>query len=368
MSKPTRYQQWSTPIMNGPLGHPEPTEPDPDPSDPIDYAAAENGGFVQVAVSIGSVAIVNDFRIAAVGTYPDWSSDFTPTINNVLLVFAFHRNAGQFPADTGWDRVAQVGPTTTSGDVAVACYAKVSDGTETTFEYAPGNNTPRDFVIMEISGVDLADIEVNSNSGTATTITTGSVTPPSGRPGIIIGASGLTPDAGSGHHHTPGDDWDELYDSTGTAAPFECVVYQIVASTSGSYNPTMTVDSLPVVDSWRALTIALTPSEGAVWEAAPAANDGDDATYAESNGSIDGACLRVALEVERLIYRSELRIAYETAGSKTLELYGSDDAAFTSPVLLDSQTFSATGSFTPDDVTFTWVPTATFQYYQIGEA
>ena len=50
MTRPTRFGR--VPIMSGSLGSTPVVEPDPDPSEPTDYASQEEGAAIQVAVGL----------------------------------------------------------------------------------------------------------------------------------------------------------------------------------------------------------------------------------------------------------------------------------------------------------------------------
>ena len=361
VSTPTRYQQWTQPILNEHVGYSEPQEPDPDPEDPTDYASVDEAGAVQTPLTIGggAVTIVNNTRILTQSVDPDWSGDFTPTAGNVLLVYTFQRNGGLAAAPTGWVRLEEINSTD-----SIACYGRVSDGTERSMDYDIGTAAARDYVIIEVSGVTLADIETNTNSGSSTSITTGSVTPTAGVPAIIIGAAAAFPDEILGQSYTPGAGYTEMYDSTGTAHPFETVIYDIEASTAGSYNPATTINNLAIGHAWIGLTVSLAEDTDVVWQPAPAVNDGDTATSELVEIDTDPV-MRIALAVERLIYRIELDVGQASSGSTVYELYGTDDPEFVSTTLLATLTFTATGSYTLDTVEGAWVPTASYAYYEL---
>ena len=228
--------------------------------EPVNYADPELGTEVLYHSVPGTPNITNSVRKLSTSTTVSWAADFTPIAGNVLLVFAFRRDAAVVAAASGWTIQVQ-NPYPGGASDSVACYGKISDGTETSMSYP---SATADFVIMEISNASLSDIETNTNNGTLNnpsgTITTGAVTPTAGIPAIIIGASAVAPDEILGHSHTPGTGWTELYQGTGTAHPFEAINYQVVDVASGSYNPT-TVASSSGGDTWRGLTISLSSSQ-----------------------------------------------------------------------------------------------------------
>lgn len=96
----------------------------------------------------------------------------------------------------------------------------------------------------------------------------------------------------------------------------------------------------------------------------PAATDADDATYETVTGGTD--VLRIDLGDAYRIVRGRLRIASELAGSRTYSIYGAETADYSDEVLLDSVTFTAVGTYTAQDVAFSWADDGTArQYYRL---
>ena len=115
----------------------------------------------------GAVAIVNNTRILA--------QPLTPTGRATSRRrrasrpgLHLQRNGGSAAAPAGWTRLEE-----STAPTRLRCYGKVSDGTETTMAYDIGTSTSRDYVIIEVSGVTLNDVETADNSGSSRSITTG---------------------------------------------------------------------------------------------------------------------------------------------------------------------------------------------------
>ena len=362
MTTPTRFG-WSIPLLESGLGYNPGTVTTDPPAEPTDRATLGQA-YIPFAPP-EDLIIVNHVRIQAASVDPDWSASFTPTLGNVVLVFVFQRSAGSALAPSGWTRLVTIDAAS-----GVTAYAKVSDGTETTMDYDIGTANVRDYIIVEVSGVTLADVETNSNSGTTTAVTTGSVTPTSGVPAIIFGASAVAPDEILGHSHSPGAGWTELYDSVGTGAPFETLIYQIDSSTSGSYNPATTINSMGAGDTWRGITVSLASTADVIyWLDAPLTIDGSDATwesaFADSVVATNGIFWRGTLADSYLIGSAEIRAGFETAGANTITIQGANEADYSDAVTVATIPFTATGSYTLQDISTSWSPTAVYKYWQL---
>jgi PKD repeat protein len=213
-----------------------------------------------------AVTIANEQAAGTTGGFEaEWS--FTPTAGNPLLLFVWRRGGSEAldPATpSGWTLLESNRNASSSHD-SILCYGKTSDGTETSVTFAKtiGTDALRPPHIVELDGASFADIETATNTAPSatTSITTGSVTPATGRPAIIFGSDGIANDTFTTRTHTPGAGWTELVDSQSgqTSGPFPSLYYKIVASTSGSYNPSTTASAVggAFPPYWRGITIAL---------------------------------------------------------------------------------------------------------------
>lgn len=200
-----------------------------------------------------SMTIVDSYATTSISnTFGSWG--FTPSAGNLLIIAVAIREGGSSAAPSGWTLVVDNAPPAGTGfDDGVAIYAKVSDGTETSVTFAYTNFVAgMHQIILEVSGAALDGYLANQASDFGTAILTGAVTPTASEEALILG---LTASVGAGVTHTPGAGWTELYDAAlgGPAHPSTTLVYQIVASASGSYNPATTASG---ADDWRGVTAA----------------------------------------------------------------------------------------------------------------
>lgn len=316
MSTPTRYARWRIPILTGRLGYEEPVEPDPDPEDPTDYANLDNAGAVEVAVSTTTTGelLTGETVIGGGTTIPPANlanaNDRNYATNSI-------RSSGAEGGTVNWWWGCDFGSGVEITSVAVD--APIGSGLQWLSPTA---------AVVEFSD-DGSAWTASSHTYSTSTVPTGLVFP--------------SPTSTTRYHYT-------------LDTPSTHQWWRIKQTVGFGFHLSSGMSELSMFG---------TAVSGETWEPAPGANDGDDATYAESDVLIDGATARIALEVERVIYRARVLIACENSGSRTYSIYGSDDAGFTAPVLLDSVTFTATGSFTEDEIELTWVPAAAYQYYEI---
>jgi len=333
-----------------------------------DYADDAEGGAWEVpANGAGSVVIVDSYSTNAVVNTFSW--DFTPTAGNLIVIAVAIRNGGSSTAPTGWTRLRDnpAGGAFTDG---IALYGKVSAGTETSAVFDYTGSTRRQFMIVEASGMTLTGYLSAQANGTGTAITTGSVTPTAGDQALIIGAVATNSDSVT--TFTPGTGWTELFDlNTGAEHPSASLVYQIVASASGSYNPATTASASR---DWWGVTAGFDEPAETVWLPAFAVNDGSDTTfdYADS-GDVTTASLvflRGTLAVDVVLASLIIRVGTQNAGSATITVEGSTSSAFTGAVTLGSTTFTGTGSYTAQDVAVTLAGTTGYTYvrFLLGSA
>ena len=245
---------------------------------------------------------------------------------------------------------------------------KVADGTEgDTFAIAAQGGVNRRFVLMEWVGIDepsaslldhlqpgeyttaAGNISINPTGGDLTIALFAVHTDTSGRQTIVDDPpavevfTGWIGDTGTfGAHGSVG------YDPDGGP----------ITATAGN------ADHQNVI----AMAANYPPLSAGVWVDGEAAADGDDATYEDATDSdTDDDFARVLLLEPVPVARARLRIAYSSAGSKTVEVWGANEADFSDEVLLDTATFTATGSYTPDDVEYLWLP-ASYQFFRLKQA
>jgi hypothetical protein len=111
---------------------------------------------------------------------------------------------------------------------------------------------------------------------------------------------------------------------------------------------------------------------GIEWTPAPAVHDGDDASfdYITEDTVTEAALdfLRADLGYAPVLESIEMRLGLEDAGSATISVFGSNDEDFDSETLLDSVTFTGTGSYTAQDIAFTLPGGTGYRYLRFAIA
>lgn len=172
--------------------------------------------------------------------YANFATD--PTPGNTLIYFATNRVSPPFaPDDPDWIL-------TPPGVMSVSPYAdgvaiwirpvKSSDSTAIVISTStPGNSID---VILELEGeLTLVDSDVNTSTGAV--VVGPAVTPTAGSVAAVLGFLIGTENTATGPTFTASAPWTEIIDASDTAGhPQATVVYQHVASASGSYAPTST--------------------------------------------------------------------------------------------------------------------------------
>jgi len=322
---------------------------------PLDRAAAEDVATAVTLVAAGSPVLENSADATTGFATADWSASFTPTLGNLLVLVGWRRDSGDSADPSGWTRLDDnIGGG--SFDDSIIALGKTSDGTETSAVFT-WSASGLHYKVMEWSGVSLVDVVANSATSTGTAVTTGSVTPTSGAAAAIIGIASAAGDAVV--TYAEGSGYTQLFEDTSGFHPHWHIEYQIVDPTSGSYNPDSTLSASRL---WRGITLSLLGSDSTWNGPAPNVNDEDDATYETISGA---DVLRVDLGGPFVIIRTRLRIATATSGSRSYVIKGANLADFSDEVTLATLAFTATGSYTAQDVTATWVNTTAFQYYEL---
>jgi hypothetical protein len=324
-------------------------------------------------VTVAGVDVVNAQKDTnPSSTFVQWG--FTPTAGNVLLLFVWRRggSAATDPAaPAGW-QLLEANRNASSGHDSVLCFAKVSNGTETSAAFTADVGYPH---IVECSGVSLTDLETATDTAASATtaITTGTVTPAAGRPALIFGSDAISNDTFTTRTHTPGAGWTELRDADPgqTSAPFPGLYYKEVVSTTGSYTPSATASAVggAFPPYWRGITIALLGAVGGLtWISAPETVDESDA----SSVDVDSASIAAASDV---LWRGDLEastaigeflavIGFTSTGTVTVVLQGGDQADYSDATDVVTVDIDATGSLTADELARTF-DAQTYRYWQL---
>jgi hypothetical protein len=112
----------------------------------------------------------------------------------------------------------------------------------------------------------------------------------------------------------------------------------------------------------------ITPSS-VEWAPAPETRDDDDATgaYASSDSvdAADNVIWRGTLGDTYFVASLRALVGFETAGSVTVEVQGANEADYSDAVTLGSDTITATGSMTGDELAASWAADAGYLYWQL---
>ena len=226
---------------------------------PTKFGRASNPGsppvtapppFVPGTLSGIPVQTVTVFeQVAANITMDSGDGWATPTAGNLLVAWHSCRSGSTktFNTPSGW--TAHPSGTVDAGfDRAAMYYKLAADGDESSLTFGLSAGDRHALTVTEFP-VSSASLDTSAeNTGSGTSILTGSVTPTGGQPALIVGGACIRI-SDAIFSVTPGASWNELADSMvdggaeGGYTPLHWMAYQQVASASGSYNPAGTASS-----------------------------------------------------------------------------------------------------------------------------
>jgi hypothetical protein len=341
----------------------EPTEPT-DPADTAEW-------FIPYETSADPAVVQTKRSPLSAVNVATTTLDAAPTPGNKLVAFIPLRNADGYTvalSGTGWALVepAYAGP----GASDWPCYLyerTVQPGDGAVWTATSSATASFAMWIVELEGVSALDAsDASSDASTQPTMT---LTPVTSDPIIILSFVSLRRDIDTGF--TPATGMDEIVDdhiaTLGTNGPQVAINYQVDLSPSGSY----TVGSTWGTGNYRAVIAAsfVGASGDVVYLNAFNVNDDDDATF-EYVDVTQLEFLRGQLADPVVLSAIRLRVGLENSGSTTIEVFGANEADFSDEVSLDSTTFTATGSYTAQDVAFSLPATTGYLYlrFELGSA
>jgi hypothetical protein len=331
----------------------------PDPADDavwyVPYETSADPGYVQFKRSPLSVASVATSTL-----------DADPTPGNKLLAFIALREATGVTismSGTGWTLVESAYCGSTTDDWPCYLYERTvqpGDGSAWTATGSTGSGASTFALwLVEVEGVSAVD--ASDESSDDTTQPTMSLTPVTADPIIILSFVSLRRDVDTAF--TPATGMTEIVDdhvaTSGTNGPQVAINYQVELTPTGSY----TVGSTWGTGNFRAVIAAsfVGAAGDVVYLIAPSVNDGDDATF-DYVDVTQVEFLRGQLSAAVVLSAITLRVGLENSGSTTIEVFGANESDFSDEVSLDSTTFSATGSYTDQEVAFTLPGTTGYLY------
>lgn len=339
-----------------------------------DRASSATGGNAVSLSAPGAVTLVQSTYAGNSG--PDTGASTVtfstaPTAGNVLLLWCGNRSGAALDVPSGWTTISDFTRASTDSR-PLTLIGKVSDGTETTVTFGnTGGGAPESAVGQEWVGfggvLPVSDDEAQTDFTDTTTPAVPSITPTTGISALLLVAqwkTPATPDPGpqtvSGY--TIGGD--TLYAGVGNRHRLTAW-YKVVDPASGSYSPGSLSAATDGTEDGIVAHVALeTHPYAAAWVITePNVNDGDDATYDTITGT---GLLRVDLGAAYRIVRTRIRVAANTSGARTFTIKGANAVDFSDEVTLATIAFTATGSYTAQDVEATWTNTTDYRYYELS--
>jgi hypothetical protein len=330
------------------------------PVPPIDRAHGSNSAAVTPSAA-GSSGIVQT-KVGAWGTNTV-TFDTTPT-NGSTLVAALFGNGSGGQSDgtvttTGWTRLVRG----THDNDEVAIWRKVAGASEpSVVTVVP--NTPGlcRLVLYEVGGS--VNVSGATTDDSAASPLTGPTLVASVSTGVLIAAfaSQVATYAGDPTQTPQGD---LVTDSFSRQSPGRYVSWVGHEDTvPGSYIPTLTTTPLYAGRLTATVAVNLSATVAAATWSTPAPNtiDADDTSYQAITGT---DVLRIDLGDPFVIVRSRLFIGSQNAGSRSYTIRGANAADFSDAVTLDSESWTATGSYTGDDIEFLWTTSTAYQYFEL---
>lgn len=351
-------------LQNTTLGG-TPVEPVPgsEPDDPVDHAA---DSVAEVPLTPAASAAVTQFKFGAaiIGFNLTIVLDAPPTPGNILVAIETRRSTSvpTGPDGTGWtqhsDGIAVATPPN-NGQMSMWWRPVVAGDTDT-FNFGTGGAS-KSASIIELEGVTglIDEGFLSDQNGTAI-----SISATVGANETLILAAVLVKPSGNGTI-APDVNSTELIDEmvqSGTW-PEQWVAYRIIAASNAGTYAVGGTESDSGRD-WAGMVMAFEHESGAtIFVPADEVVDGDDATYDESSLA-DG--LHIDLGAPTVIGTVHYIIGHSTSGSKTYHIFGANEADFSDEVDLATDTFTATGSFTPDDESATITDTTAYRYWRFN--
>lgn len=349
----------------GAIGY-DPDTPTGSVPDPTDYA--DDTGWFFPTTDTGAPGYVQHKRGAAAGGVVTVTLDATPVPGNILVMCVpLRESIGVTPtlSGTGWTLIRSEFTGDEAGNWPAFMWWRVVQSGDGAVWTATNPAAPTNISawVVELEGV--SELDEDAGSGDTTGEATVSITPVTAEPIIILSLVSIRDDGDL--VLTPATGMTEIVEdmlTVASAGPNVGINYRVVTSPTGSYTVGST---LSYTGSQRAVIAAsFTASGDVIWLPAFAANDGSDTTFdAVFETGITAASLvflRGSLGLPVVLASLILRVGLEDAGSTTITIEGADDEDFTAPDEIGSASFTATGSYTAQDVTITLDGTVGYPY------
>lgn len=353
-------------LLGGDSGTGEGQEPGPsccDPDPDLPDRGSGDGGAIASALSEGTLAYVQGKATNNANTDATIAITFDdPATGGNLLIALYSARTGSTSSGavtpSGWTRYANdfSGPSFDGG--ASTIFYKIAAGGETTITITKGGSDYASLEVSEYSGNLSFDTADDADSVAASTSLATDAITPAGTNVLLYAAFNQSARTAT---YTWGSSFTELSDvNVYTSGPSSTSGYRIVTGASGSYSATATSSES---DGYGWAILAFTAS-GSAWSVrADPVNDGNDATYQTVTGT---DLIRLDLGAAHRIVSTRIRIAANTAGARTFTVKAANLVDFSDEVTLGTIAFTATGSYTAQDVTGSWTNTTAYRYYELS--
>jgi hypothetical protein len=291
-----------------------------------------------------------------------------PTEGNTLIAIVGQRgSATTTGALSGFTKIGQAATDSFDGGVVAVYYREVAAPGETdTYAYTASSSA--NIYVAEFSGVGafVDDATASAVAASASLAASGSV----GTGDLMAfaafahavrdgtGSGGVAPDYG-----WPIDWTREVNAGIDPSGPSVTMAWQQLTG----HTPPLAVSGITATNSgtygWLLATFEVTDR---TWQQAPETQDDNDATYRAFD--VSGAFWRTMLTEAFAVGTARAFIGFDTAGSRTVTLEGSEDGTFDDAVTLASATITATGSYTGDELAFTVATPGVYQFYRLVAA
>lgn len=285
----------------------------------------------------------------------DYPSD--TVAGNLLVAILIDRGGGTTPAaPTGWTFVNNGGETDPDEGTM---FWRIAPGGATSFTMTSGPTNEQRLYIMEFDGgaAGLLDTTRVQAGASTSTFTVPAVTVASDA--ILVGdVLGSTFPADLTYTEDPDFTNIDQGKCGGGLEPDSNVGYRVVTAGTYDYAPTGSGST-----AYGGVLAAFSLLAGDTWTGGgPNITDGDDATYQEITGE---NVVRIWLGDAFSIARVRLLIGTETAGAKSYTLKGANASDFSDAVTVATLDWTATGSFTADEVIETWTPLDAYEFWEL---
>lgn len=358
----------STPLLDGTFGgnpdQPDGAEPTPDCCEVAEGNMPDRAANPTVLVPTDddpSFALVQSVDGTGTASFAFVTATFDDPVTAGNLLVAGYTIRGDSDPDTpaGWTRIGPIVASTDDNRGRSALFYRIADGSETAITVHTTSANHSRLSLAEFDGAgSLLDYAAMHEPAAGNSYPTGPVDVV--EDGLAVGLVHVS--------HEPitfVDDGDFTLMESGRCGssfgPTDIFSYRIEpADGTDTYTPTQAGSS----QSWAGILASFSGGAGDFWSGqAPEVVDGDDATYIEVTGT---DLVRLDLGAAFRITRTRIRIAGTNAGARTLTIRAWNELDESDAVTLTTIDFTATGSFTAQNVVGSWYTEDSYRYFELS--